>query len=150
MSAADVQKVTVTSQQRLRQPDTLKTQARRLCVPQGVYPGWKCSPLFRLRTGAFNKEACIIMALWEMRENIKVEEFTMWPFESTAELWVKLVKQENWDRSRFYNKQKWERRFLRQKAAQLKSFFSESVYCSVERSRSPERCHLSGGLLIML
>lgn len=26
-----------------------------------------------------------MMALWEMRENIKVLEFTMWPFESKSD-----------------------------------------------------------------
>lgn len=79
------QKVAVNIHRQRRQLDTPEWKACRLGVPQGVYPGWKRSPLFELRTGAFNKEPCIITALWEMRENIKVQEFTMWPFESTAD-----------------------------------------------------------------
>lgn len=53
--------------------------------PLGGISWIKCSPLFELRTGAFNKEPGIIMVLWEMRENIKVQEFMMWPFESKAD-----------------------------------------------------------------
>lgn len=96
MLAGSAQKVAVNTRRQRRQLDTLKWKAWRQGVPRGVYPGPKCGPLFELRTGAFNKEGRIIRALWGTRENIKVQEFTMWPFESNADqmpgLWVKAVE----------------------------------------------------------